>query len=83
MLEAVTMVLERRAGPMRVREIHPEVERAFDGAVPFSSVNEALSSHTAGDRSRFRRVRYGIYERRAWLVIANLSEPLKEILAAV
>ena len=64
-LDAVTLVLERRAEPMRVREVHREVEREFDEVVPFSSVNEALSSHAVGERSRFRRVRYGIYELRA------------------
>jgi hypothetical protein len=64
-LDAVTRVLERRAEPMRVREVHREVEREFGDVVPFSSVNEALSSHALGEDSRFRRVRYGIYELRA------------------
>jgi hypothetical protein len=30
--------------------------------VPFSSVNEALSTHARGNGARFRRVRYGTYE---------------------
>ena len=34
-LEAVRLVLEGRAEPMRVRDIHAEVERAFRAAVPF------------------------------------------------
>ena len=63
-LDAVTRVLERRAEPMRVPEVHREVERELEEVVPFSSVNEALSSHGVGERSRFRRVRYGIYELR-------------------
>ena len=61
-LDAVTLVLERRGKPMRVREVHGEVEREFGEVVPFSSVNEVLSSHAVGDRARFRRFRYGIYE---------------------
>jgi len=56
------MVLKRRAEPMRVRDIHREIEREFDEIVPLSSVNEALSSHAVGEDSRFRRVRYAIYE---------------------
>ena len=63
-LDAVATVLERAGGPMRVRDIHAEVERAFLDAVPFSSVNEALSTHAKGSQSRFRRVRYGVYEMR-------------------
>jgi hypothetical protein len=64
-LGAVTQILCRRAEPMRVREIHAEVERAYRSAVPFSSVNEALSTHATGEQNRFRRVRCGIYEMRA------------------
>jgi hypothetical protein len=58
------MVLERAGEPMRVRDIHAEVERAFRDVVPFSSVNEALSTHANGQQSRFRRVRYGVYQMR-------------------
>jgi hypothetical protein len=64
-LDAVTLVLERHVEPMRAREVHREVERELSEVVPFSSVNEALSSHAAGECSRFRRVRYGTYELRA------------------
>ena len=64
-LDAVTRVLGRHGKPMRVRDLHREVEREFDEVVAFSSVNEALSSHAVGQHSRVRRVRYGIYELRA------------------
>jgi hypothetical protein len=75
-LDAVTLVLERRAETMRVRDVHREVEREFDEVVPFSSVNEALSSHAVGERSRFRRVRYGTYELRAQLgIFRTLQNP--------
>ena len=62
LLEAVATVLERAACPMRVREIHAGVEGLYGERVLFSSVNEALSTHASGDRGRFRRVRYGIYD---------------------
>src|SRR5947208_2764687 len=55
-LEAVVAVLKARSEPMRVREIHASVERLFGAAVPFSSVNEALSTHAQGEDGLFRRV---------------------------
>ena len=61
LLEAVTDVLELAGGPLRVREVHAAVEKLFGQRVPFSSVNEALSTHSAGHRARFRRIRYGTY----------------------
>jgi len=48
-LEAVTRILERRAEPMRVREVHREVEREFDDVVPF------LLSKRGAVESRCRR----------------------------
>jgi len=62
LLDAVTAVLERAGCPLRVREVHAAVEELYGERVPFSSVNEALSSHAKGDGGRFRRVRYGTYE---------------------
>ena len=47
---------------MRVREVHAAVEELYGELVPFSSVNEALSTHAHGDAGRFRRVCYGTYE---------------------
>jgi hypothetical protein len=64
-LDAVTKVIEEAGRPLRVREVHAAVERLLSAPIPFSSVNEALSSHAVGERSRFRRVRYGTYELRA------------------
>ena len=62
LLDAVTAVLEHAGCPMRVREVHAAVEELYGERVPFSSVNEALSTHARGDGGRFRRVRYGTYE---------------------
>jgi hypothetical protein len=62
LLEAVTSVLESETGPLRVRDVHAAVEAVFRERVPFSSVNEALATHSTGPSARFRRVRYGTYE---------------------
>ena len=64
LLEAVTAVLEHAGRPMRVREVHAAVEELYGERVPFSSVNEALSTQANAHEGRFRRVRYGTYERR-------------------
>jgi hypothetical protein len=55
-LETVTAVLDRAGCPLRVREVHAAVEEAYGERVPFSSVNEALSTHARGDGKRFQRV---------------------------
>ena len=62
LLDAVTTVLELAGCPLRVREVHAVVEEFYGERVPFSSVNEALSTHAKRDGGRFRRVHYGIYE---------------------
>ena len=62
LLEAVTAVLDRAGCPLRVREVHAAVEELYGERVPFSSVNEALSTRAGGDGQRFRRVRHGIYD---------------------
>jgi hypothetical protein len=62
LLDAVTAVLEHAGCPMRVREVHAAIEEFYGERVPFSSVNEALSTHARGNGARFRRVRYGTYE---------------------
>jgi len=59
-LDAATRVLERAGRPLRVRDVHAAVEELIGTPVPFSSVNEALSTH-AGPDQRFRRLRYGVY----------------------
>ncbi len=64
LLDAVTTVLERASCPLRVREVHAAVEELYGERVPFSSVNEALSTQANAHEGRFRRVRYGTYERR-------------------
>jgi hypothetical protein len=62
-LEAVTTALQQAGRPLRVRDIHAAAEELLFGPIPFSSVNEALSTH-AGHDQRFRRLRYGVYEHR-------------------
>ena len=62
LIDAVTTVLERAGSPLRVREVHTAVAELYGERVPFSSVNEALSTHAHVDGGRFRRVRYGTYE---------------------
>jgi hypothetical protein len=64
-LDAVTNVLEQAGRPLRVREVRAAVEECLGGSIPFSSVNEALSTHTSGKDHRFRRVCYGVYEHRS------------------
>ena len=56
------LVHHERGRYLRVREVHAAVEELYGERVPFSSVNEVLSTHASGDRGRFRRVRYGTYE---------------------
>jgi hypothetical protein len=63
-LDAVTDVLGRAGRPLRVRDVHAAVEELLGAQVPFSSVNEPLSTHTSGRDERFRRVDYGVYEYR-------------------
>ena len=62
LLDAVTTVLEISGAPFRVCEVHAAVEELYGERVPFSSVNEALSTHARGHGARFRRVGYGVYE---------------------
>jgi hypothetical protein len=60
-LEAVTTVFERAGRPLRVRDVHAAVEALLGAPIPFSSVNEALSTHVSERGQRFRRLRYGVY----------------------
>jgi hypothetical protein len=63
LLEAATNVLELAGRPLRVREVHAAVEKLLGQRVPFSSVNEALSTHVTGPGARFQRVGHGTYAR--------------------
>jgi hypothetical protein len=60
----VTSVIEQAERPLRLREVHAAVEELLGARVPFSCVNEALSTH-AGREERFCRLRYGVYEKRS------------------
>ena len=63
-LEAVTEVLRLAQRPMRARDVRVAVEVALGTPIPASTVREALSTHARGGDLRFRRVAYGVYERR-------------------
>jgi hypothetical protein len=52
LLDAVTNVLERASCPLRVREVHAAVEELYGERVPFSSVNEALSTQANASQTR-------------------------------
>jgi hypothetical protein len=71
-LDAVTTILERAREPLRVRDVQAAIEEVLGGPVPFSSVNEALSTHAQGDSARFHRVLYGVYEHR---IVAGARGP--------
>ena len=62
LLDAITTVLELAGCPLRVREVRAAVEELYGERVPFSSVNEALSTQANSDGGRLRRVRYGTYD---------------------
>jgi len=63
--EAATSVLKQAGQPLRVRDVHAGVEELLGGPIPFSSVNEALSTHAGGPDQPFRHLRYGVYEYRS------------------
>src|SRR5438132_3732475 len=78
-LAAVTSVIEQAERPLRVREVHAAVEELLGARVPFSSVNEALSTH-AGPEERFCRLGYGVYAQRSsfslfWFLWPGRDEP--------
>jgi hypothetical protein len=61
-LETVTIVLERAGKPMPAREIHAAACELAGEPLLWKSVKAALAANVRGERPRFRRVRYGVYE---------------------
>jgi hypothetical protein len=61
-LETVTLVLERAGEPMRAREIHAAAEELAGERFLWTSVKAALAAGVSERRSRFRRVRRGVYQ---------------------
>src|SRR5579871_3815444 len=60
-LNAVTGILRSANKPMRARDVRAAVETALGTAIPASSVQEALSTHSCKGDLRFHRVAFGVY----------------------
>lgn len=58
----ITSILENAAEPLPVRGIHTTVEELLGEPVPYSTVKDALSTHSGRGDHRFRRTRQGCYE---------------------
>lgn len=63
-LNAVVELLAERSQPMRVMDIHAEVEGLLGSAIPKGTVKACLSNHARGEAPRFRRLGRGVYELR-------------------
>jgi hypothetical protein len=61
-LEAVTLVLELAARPMRASEIYGAADERLGRPLRWSSVKGVLSAYPLGGDHRFRRLSRGVYE---------------------
>lgn len=59
--KAIMRVLSESGEPMRVRDIHAEVEALLDQAVSSSAVKNWLARHAQGDQVLFVRLGRGRY----------------------
>lgn len=59
--KAITRVLSEAVEPMRVRDIHAEVEALLGEAVSLSAVKNWLARHAGGDKALFVRLGRGRY----------------------
>jgi hypothetical protein len=59
--KAITQVLGESVEPMRIKDIHVEVERVFDRSVSRSAVKNWLAGHTGGMKALFVRIERGRY----------------------
>lgn len=59
--KAIEQVLHEATGPMRVRDIHAEVEDLLGRSVPVSSVKNWLAKHAHGEKPRLVRLDRGRY----------------------
>ena len=57
----IVEVLQRAAGPMRIRDIHAACERELGRPIPSSTVKDSLSEHTNSPAPRFIRITHGFY----------------------
>jgi len=61
-LQTVTLVLERAAGPMRAREIHTAAQGLAGETLLWTSVKAALAAGASASSPRFQRVHHGVYQ---------------------
>lgn len=59
--KAIMQVLSESVEPMRMRDIHAEVERVLDRSVSRSAVKNWLAGHTGGETALFVRIERGRY----------------------
>ena len=59
--DAIVRVLSESAAPLRMRDIHAEVEIALGQAVSRSTVKNWLASHICGEKPRLVRLGRGRY----------------------
>jgi hypothetical protein len=62
---AIMRVLADSVEPMRMRDIHAEVERLLGPSVTRSAVKNYLANHCQGEQPRFVRIARGRYRRLA------------------
>jgi hypothetical protein len=59
--QAILRVLSESVEPMRMRDIHTEVERKLGQPVSTSAVKNWLAGHTGGEQALFVRLKRGRY----------------------
>jgi hypothetical protein len=59
--KAIMQVLSESVEPMRMMDIHAEIERTLDRPVSRSAVKNWLARHTGGEKALFVRLRRGRY----------------------
>jgi hypothetical protein len=61
-LACVLGVLQEHGGRMHIAEIHEQVEARLKTTLPRQSLKDCLSTYSAGERPRIKRVRRGWYQ---------------------
>ena len=59
---AVEAIVEEAGRPMRVRDICAELAKCRAGAFDKASVRKTLNNGSHGEKPRFRRIGWGLYE---------------------
>jgi|SRR5581483_11388829 len=60
--EMITELLEQAGQPIPVSELREAIEQRLGRRLPRTTLKAALAAGLSGDRPRFRRQRYGVYE---------------------